>query len=639
MRLTENGVPVGGVGGSGVFVGSQAIVNAPAGTATVGSDRVYYQSAALTIRSCMLDGSDDIEEYPHGANLILAGGGIWAAWLAGIGVRTSWGLSLPDASLLAVSEVGDVLVCPSYSTGTGLAMYDINGLIWTEANAQCAFLYPYPQAFAVDSDCVLWRDVGGKLHTIGLPAPAQAAPVVFDPFLMLHPDAGGYWVGYHTGDDRMLLHPLTDASKGYVLATGLTFGTTATGAYAGFSRNSAESQMVSLAVDWSEPLVPLMVQPIPTPTPVPPTPTPTPTPTVQPTPTPLPSPPVPTMTDRLVSQDGRFTLIQQNDGNLVTYGPDGPLWASGALYVPPPPGPGAPRPTADDVTNVRCNFCNISDSQNRPIFSVFYPGLSAADRADWLAKERAAGGTHYTIAAEWSYPDYWAPSGNMLNNPQALRAVVLEVLNAPSATGRGFVPILFLDGGGPNPRTRIDAYWANIINTLRDLLPYMIIVPGWELIAASAWTSADMSYGLKALGALNVPNLWVHLSQGRASFASNPVEPDDPWHGAEKDCWYTHGGEFATGFLYQSYTVRNGDNVNCDPANDECWLNRWADVVPRIGNGMNGWRQMPFALFEGPAYYFIRGECSSQLAREWAKAGKSLAASYGVTVGYGNGLP
>lgn len=33
--------------------------------------------------------------------------------------------------------------------------------------------------------------------------------------------------------------------------------------------------------------------------------------------------------DLLTSQDGRYTLIMQMDGNLVKYGPNGDLWQSG----------------------------------------------------------------------------------------------------------------------------------------------------------------------------------------------------------------------------------------------------------------------------------------------------------------------
>lgn len=59
-----------------------------------------------------------------------------------------------------------------------------------------------------------------------------------------------------------------------------------------------------------------------------------------------PVPPMPVTTDRLmpgdllrvdvplVSQDGRFRLLYQSDGNLVLYAPTGPLWASGTHGQP-----------------------------------------------------------------------------------------------------------------------------------------------------------------------------------------------------------------------------------------------------------------------------------------------------------------
>ena len=35
------------------------------------------------------------------------------------------------------------------------------------------------------------------------------------------------------------------------------------------------------------------------------------------------------------SPNGRYQLIYQNDGNLVFYGPSGPLWASDTIGQPP----------------------------------------------------------------------------------------------------------------------------------------------------------------------------------------------------------------------------------------------------------------------------------------------------------------
>lgn len=48
---------------------------------------------------------------------------------------------------------------------------------------------------------------------------------------------------------------------------------------------------------------------------------------VDPPPPPPPPPPV-GATDRVISQDGRYEFVMQNDGNAVVYGPDGPEWSS-----------------------------------------------------------------------------------------------------------------------------------------------------------------------------------------------------------------------------------------------------------------------------------------------------------------------
>lgn len=74
-------------------------------------------------------------------------------------------------------------------------------------------------------------------------------------------------------------------------------------------------------------------------------------------------------------------------------------------------------------------------------------------------------------------------------------------------------------------------------------------------------------------------------------------------------------------------------------ADTEGWLDRWNDVVPRLGKGMNGWRIMSLCFFESPAYYYYRGQSDSDFCRRIATRAKQLADKYGVRVGYGNGLP
>jgi len=305
-----------------------------------------------------------------------------------------------------------------------------------------------------------------------------------------------------------------------------------------------------------------------------------------------------------------------------------------------PPKPA--RPTGEDVLHVLANFCNLRDRYGRVIFGPTITGLPLAERMDWYARQRDAGSTHCVLTpGSPDATDYEGsvPMPKLLANPMEFRKFVLEALETPSASGKGFCPIIIIDEGHRDPRARIDAYWSNLIDAIRDLLDHCIIVPGWELIKESQWRSSDYSYALKALHSFGVIHLWAHLSLSRASGASNPLEADDPWQGSEQGFWKEHGGEYLEGLLYQADPLRDGDNPNCDPTDDNCWLNRLEDVIPRIGNGMNGWRVVRLCLFENIAYHYYRGRASNTLVRDMATAGKKMADRYGVKMGFGNGLP
>lgn len=260
MRIAPSGIPVGGVAGSGVFAGipTARLRQSPMGTATVGGDRVYYQGADARVHSCALDGSDDRSElgYPSGIFSIEASASVVAV-CAGGGTTTSWGGWFKDAVPLFATADGAVLLLTSYSTGSGLRMVAAdapNGLVWDRPNARPITRYPYPQAFALDRHRVVYFDVAlNRFESIGLPQPKHAAGAV-DPLLVEAPD-GRVWLGYHT--DRFVLHPIDDDRQGYILDTGLTYGTTATGSLVGFSRDPSESEMVVRSIDWSAALVSL----------------------------------------------------------------------------------------------------------------------------------------------------------------------------------------------------------------------------------------------------------------------------------------------------------------------------------------------------------------------------------------------
>lgn len=299
----------------------------------------------------------------------------------------------------------------------------------------------------------------------------------------------------------------------------------------------------------------------------------------------------------------------------------------------------APFATPDERDFILTNFCNLTDSKGRIEFAPMIASLSEDEQTEWITDQVKNGSTHMVLSPYAGYDAINIPSFNWYDQPQKFAALVRKVLATPGANGKGITPILILDSGESGFKGRITKYWPPLIDAIRDILDHVIVVPGWELITASEVTSAEMSFALKFLNnECRVPNIWAHLSPRRAAMSSNPVEADDPWQGAESGCWKSHGGEFVKGLLYQSEAVRFGDE-GCDAVDDSCWLNRWEDVVPRIGNGMNGWRIMKLAYFEGPAYYYCRNQADSAFAIKIAERAKALADKYNVRCGFGNGIP
>ncbi len=298
----------------------------------------------------------------------------------------------------------------------------------------------------------------------------------------------------------------------------------------------------------------------------------------------------------------------------------------------------AEAPTEEEVHAVKTNFCNLRDALGRVAFSPFYISLPYAERMMWLKDQARNGSTHFVLSPSIAYPGSPIGSRDLYEWPKDFAYFVREVMATPSASGKGFTPILILDGGDPGIVERINKNWQGLRDALGDEAERLLVVSGWELVNSSPTTSEELSYSLKVLGWQKWPHIWVHLGPGRASGASHPLEGDDPWQGGESIFWKIEGGENAEGFLYQSQAIRDGDEA-CDPAEAECWLNRWEDVVPRLGNGMNGWRIVHLVYFEGPAYYFFRGQATEAFAREAATQAMQMCRKYNVTCGWGNGRP
>lgn len=316
------------------------------------------------------------------------------------------------------------------------------------------------------------------------------------------------------------------------------------------------------------------------------------------------------------------------------------------VVVPPvvePEPPVPPRdPTLAEVLDYRGHLGHLRDSANRLIWSPALPGASPELRREWLTLLAAAGATHVPIGpfeagpaypgVEWSNPDWTRDAG-------AIRALVEEIRAAPTSRGHGLIPVVFLDGGGRDPRPRLDAFFPVAHDALRDFLDSILVVPsGWEPVVGD-WSSADVSYALrKWVSYAPRSNIAYHGSPSRLVGSSNPVEADDPWNGGEADFYKSHGGEHIDIALYQTPHGR-ALYEPCDPNHESCWLDRWRDYVLRIGGGMNGWRQLPIVLYESCSYEAFRGQATPAQCRDLATRGKEICDAAGVACGYGDGLP
>lgn len=383
-----------------------------------------------------------------------------------------------------------------------------------------------------------------------------------------------------------------------------------------------------------------------------------------------------TALEQLVSQSQRFRVLMQNDGNLVVYdnATDLPVWdAASGLYRPPdlslpwpPAPPEPPTPPVSDLRLLRANFCNIPDSTGRPIFSSCLATQTPATQTDWIARERAAGGTHYVFSIESGYPGYsdvvnFYTAGRMSEWLETLDRVVLA----------GLVPVVFLSSGNVYPG---QLYFRGLLQSIPASYHLQVVwACGWECVKGG-WSSAQYLRGNLAIREALSPGALMasHLSPGRLSFSSNPGEADDPWRrwwwqegtewvageglgdaaeadkqahpvgewrGDEMACWrdgWGIAGHPFSVFLYQSPVPREPIDVT----KPESWGERAKEVadralgLPGAPDWFAGLKRPSLNWFEATAYDYIRAQSTSEWAREVARSVVPLGYE-----GFGNGLP
>jgi hypothetical protein len=196
----------------------------------------------------------------------------------------------------------------------------------------------------------------------------------------------------------------------------------------------------------------------------------------------------------------------------------------------------------------------------------------------------------------------------------------------------GFVPFVMLTTGDGGSAQDIEAFWPGLFAALRPYAAQIVICPGFELVGpGGGWTSAELSRGLLAIhDALPSTVLAVHLQDERASGASYPVEPDDPWQGDEPGFWQSHGGEFVDILAYQTPSGRkllDGDE----------WVDRWREIVERTGIGGRGWRQAALCFFEVIAEDFAHGRCGPERALPLREQAQAVCQDFGISCTWGNG--
>lgn len=285
--------------------------------------------------------------------------------------------------------------------------------------------------------------------------------------------------------------------------------------------------------------------------------------------------------------------------------------------------------------SIRANFCNLTDSVPRPIFSSCLAAQSPEMQEEWITRELLAGGTHYVFSIQAGYTDYPPEVNFYLEGRMAEWLTTLDRVLAA-----GLIPVVFLHTGGDYPG---DQYFRNVLASIpSSYYDRALWVPAWEPVKG-AWSSRqfrDAALTMRAALGPTAP-MAAHLSQGRLSFASNPVEADDPWGGNEMDCWRTGWGPAGHPFdvfLYQSYVVAQGDTM--DVTKPDSWGERAKEVADRVLGlpGAPDWfagiRRPDLVWFEATAYYFIRGRSTSAWAQEVAASAQTLGYQ-----GFGNGLP
>lgn len=326
------------------------------------------------------------------------------------------------------------------------------------------------------------------------------------------------------------------------------------------------------------------------------------------------------------------------------------------LVMAPVPSPPVTWRTGEALLDVHGNFCNLADSQNRIIFTpallTLWLQADAASWHDWVDRLKAAGTTHVFVSPAWNYPGSPIAGADVRANPAMFHGFLTALLR------EGFSPVVFLSDAS-HGQDEIDQYWPGLLEGVKDLWPYVILIPAWEPIPGTAWSPETLSYALETMHRL-APTavLAYHGSPERATgVGKDDSEGPDPWQHNEAGFWTDHGGQYLSMLFYETehggYLLDPITQWNADadvygacgsapsgyPTNLDRWVNRWAEVLYRSGSGHCGWRQVRVVLAETVAFDVYHGHAVPAEATRVAADGLRVCQQFGVACTFGNGGP
>lgn len=212
LDLNRNGDVVLGVADGIVSINGRQVARGGGARWLTPTTIIYQRSPDWALETYDLTTGQKTVVDTRGANDLYAGGGVWAAWLAGQGVRTSLGYVNPSAGLQAVGADGTVVITPNYQSGIGLALVRPNGQVISVAAGPARFVHmPY-------SNMMVWTE-NDQIRVWGVRAPQLPTGEAF-----FRPKIIGIaeFLLYHT-HDRLILQEW-DRPYGYILSeNGLTF--------------------------------------------------------------------------------------------------------------------------------------------------------------------------------------------------------------------------------------------------------------------------------------------------------------------------------------------------------------------------------------------------------------------------------